>query len=719
MDRSNAASAFHPTPRQPLNDMEAATPVTSSQNDASTAISNGHTTVLNTHGWGRRATNRPLRETWEGLDSTHRFKLQHGGWLADTQVVFIQSDGVPERCACRYCAKAPHMACTHLTVEQREASGRWYACLETNPSAQEPPTDIFSLERFLAENTSTDCSFEDWQSEVESCDWVEHPVDSLVKAVRSAHGRSLHLLSRFEGWCGAEIISRCLLAAHDAFIKRVHNIKTPKRRPNERFTQMRPEWEKFLIDNIRQLYGEIGLKEPPPILSQDCVAGYADRLEEKLPPTMTVSDKWYFYKNGVWRNEDTDPYQPLALSLLPRDRQSARNGHEVLKTLEMRRQTDGTTLISCYRFDGEGAVIVNCANGVLRVTATSVSLLEHDARYRFTGQLTASYRPESQCDNFLAALEAALPQEGDVEAVQWWSGYFIYPSSKHRVALVCFGPTQAGKSTIFEYGIGSVFGYNPARGNKEISELFTSVSLSDICAENGYSLPSLKGAAINLGGELNPDEIAGSDRLKSLIGGEAIVVREIYGKPTRMTAYTVKLVFLANHLPRFKSGSDAELSRLRFLLFNHPPTRIDPDLKLRVAKEADGVFSQFMVPGLQMILNGSPVPEGGAESRRLRSRFAINNDPIATFVQSCCVLERGATELKSRLARAFAFYAETHDLSEKLVESRTFFKILKGRFADIEDYRPRTDGRERRVRGIRLQDGVELAEERFDQLRQI
>src|SRR5690606_33887765 len=103
---------------------------------------------------------------------------------------------------------------------------------------------------------------------------------------------------------------------------------------------------------------------------------------------------------GVWRKKEIDPYRPIALSVLPRERQSARNAQELLKTVEGRRQVERSSLRTCYLFY-EDAVLINCANGVLRVTADDITLGEHDARYNFTGQLAASYCPETECENFL------------------------------------------------------------------------------------------------------------------------------------------------------------------------------------------------------------------------------------------------------------------------------------------------------------------------------
>ena len=51
-----------------------------------------------------------------------------------------------------------------------------------------------------------------------------------------------------------------------------------------------------------------------------------------------------------------------------------------------------------------------------------------------------------------------------------------------------------------------------------------------------------------------------------------------------------KLMFLANSLPRFKHGTDAELRRARFLRFDVLPTEKDVTLKSKLTSERDGIF---------------------------------------------------------------------------------------------------------------------------------
>lgn len=422
-------------------------------------------------------------------------------------------------------------------------------------------------------------------------------------------------------------------------------------------------------------------------------------LEQIISPTCAVAHDLYSYNNGVWNQVEWNTYRQPALEVLPHNHKKNSMAEELLRTLEAKNQVKRCLFKSCYCFDGSDAVLVNCGNGILRVTGTSCALLPHDPKHYFTGQLLAKYDPDSSCNLFTATLFDALPDEKDADALGWWAGYMLFPSLKYKVCLICLGLSDTRKSTLVENGLGSVF----------TSAIKCSLSMSDICAENGYSLPSLQYAAVNIGGELNASEVAESMAWKILVGGERMRVRSIRGKPYEMSDYTVKLIFLSNHMPRFKAGTDAEFNRTRFIRFGVVVKDKDDGLRWRMQEqERDGIFTQFMVPGLQRILRGEPVPEGSAASQAARQEFFLGNDPYKAFVTQCCDLYPNAVEPKDRLQGAFRAFARKYDLGDKIVESG--LRVLRERLALKVCRRGGRQYQEYCIEGIKLKDGVEIEE---------
>jgi phage/plasmid-associated DNA primase len=161
-----------------------------------------------------------------------------------------------------------------------------------------------------------------------------------------------------------------------------------------------------------------------------------------------------------------------------------------------------------------------------------------------------------------------------------------------------------------------------------------------------------------------------------------------------------KLWFLANSLPRFKNGTEAELRRTRFLRFESKPAKPDVTLKQRVGMEAEGVFI-LMVQHLQMLLTLDRIPVGGAHSQAVHTRFQVSNDPLGTFIRRHCTLSPTEEVLKTALATSFKSYCELHSLPTKINDA--FFKQLYEREPNVTDDRVTKDGqRVHLVKGISL-----------------
>jgi phage/plasmid-associated DNA primase len=316
---------------------------------------------------------------------------------------------------------------------------------------------------------------------------------------------------------------------------------------------------------------------------------------------------------------------------------------------------------SFYQFEDEAktVVLLNCKNGVLRVTSESAELLpSSDDNYGFTERLLAAYAPEAECPMFNETLEAALPDREDQEALAWWGGYTLLPEIRFKAALVCKGDSDTRKSTLVDNGLGCVF---PESAR-------TSYDLSEICDDKGYELPSLVNAAVNIGGELDAGDIPNSHVFKTIAAGEPIHVRPIKQAPYHVTCYATKLVFLSNSQTRFKAGTDAEYNRLYFLSFGVKFTAKDETFRHRMAQqEKDGILSQVMVPGLQWVLASSCPPAGGVASRLLRETFRGRNDPLAAFIRQCCVEHANAFVPKTVLKEAYSAFLAEQDFSRKLI----------------------------------------------------
>ena len=424
---------------------------------------------------------------------------------------------------------------------------------------------------------------------------------------------------------------------------------------------------------------------------------FATLLASKLPPVKTVGDVWHVFSNGVWRPLEADTLKPQALAILPEHWRTIRRANTLLEHITAAKQTDASTFKGFYAFDADGVVLINANNGLVRVTGNGFELQAHAPDYHFTRQTVARFDPEATAPLFNRVLCEVLPDAQDRELFQLCLGNFLFPDCRFETALVCYGEAGRGKSTVAD-PVASALGL----------DLVCRLSMSQVCDPRSYHLPSLRFAAVNLGTELTTADIAESGNFKTLVSGEPIEARPIYAKPFVMQT-ACKLWFLANSLPRFRYGTEAELRRTRFLRFDVQPPEIDVTLKTRLAAELDGVLL-FMLDGLRQLLTLPEIPLGGRESRAVHERFRISNDPVGAFVRTRCLLAPEARVTKDTLREAYGEFCTRHELSTECRE--WFFRVLFERFTSLRETHPRVAGdRVKCVAGVQLRSTVNLDSE--------
>jgi phage/plasmid-associated DNA primase len=297
-----------------------------------------------------------------------------------------------------------------------------------------------------------------------------------------------------------------------------------------------------------------GSDEPEAVLDQKATETQLARvLQSKLPPLRCVGEDWLVYREGVWGKTRKDEFKPLALSIQHETARKARNAIEILKHAEFANQTSGKEFRS-FHFEQDGEIFLNCANCVLTVSHEHIRELPHSEKYLFTRKLAAAYDPKAECPNFDRALQEALPDPADIDSIRCFSGYILFPDFRYEVALICYGDSDTAKSTV-STGIEAALG----------PDLVTKCSLAQISNPENKNPAKLGNAALNLSTELDAVEV-GSEIFKMIVSGEAIDADRKYRDSITLSA-TCKLWFNSNHLPRFRSGTDAEQKRTRIIRF--------------------------------------------------------------------------------------------------------------------------------------------------------
>jgi phage/plasmid-associated DNA primase len=152
-------------------------------------------------------------------------------------------------------------------------------------------------------------------------------------------------------------------------------------------------------------------------------------------------------------------------------------------------------------------------------------------------------------------------------------------------------------------------------------------------------------------------------------------------------------------MPRFKSGTDAEYRRAKFIAFMRKPDAPDRELANRLSKERDAVFA-WAVEGLRCILEGVSAPEGSDESQAVLTRFKLSNDPLGCFVEERCILSPEIEVTKDSFVNEMNSFLESYGFPQKTKEA--LFKLLYERYPEVRAIRHRNRKPDAYIAGIGL-----------------
>jgi P4 family phage/plasmid primase-like protien len=417
----------------------------------------------------------------------------------------------------------------------------------------------------------------------------------------------------------------------------------------------------------------------------------AAALRSKIGSVRCVEDKWFVEKGGVWFPRSRDEFRPLALEFLPDQFKTHRNSCEVLKRLESEQQTTHEAFCGAAKFNVDHHPLISAQNETLCITPNGVLNWPTRAEEGFTVALPIEYAPNATSPLFDRVLKEAVPDEADRELFLDVLATALIPDCRYEAALVVIGEAGTGKSTVMA-PMPAIFG-----------AACSSLSMADLCHHLGYKLALLRHRMINLATELNTLELDDSGLFKQLVSGEWFTARPIYGKPFEMCS-TATLVFLANSLPRFKSGTDAEVRRLRFVRFDRKVSNPDLTLKDKIVSEAPGIFAELVRRASELIA-GRRLTKQSDWGRETAQRFSVSNDPVGQFVTTECRLGAELSCDKDVLYEEFRKFREGNGISERF-DSSAFFRTLYDRFTAVQQRKIRSDvGRKRVIVGIDLDEG--------------
>lgn len=301
--------------------------------------------------------------------------------------------------------------------------------------------------------------------------------------------------------------------------------------------------------------------------------------------TMFTRGAWYRYHTGAWQVINPLYIEKEIWAILEEhekggDFKSTGNTHaSVVKYVKSQlfipqEQVDST----------ENENLVNMTNGVLKTNEGN--LYPHNPGYYMTTQLPFDYDPSACAPTWDYYLESALVYPGSnrhdpSEAcfLQEAVGYSLSDSVAHEATFWCFGRGSNGKGVLFHV-LENLSG-----------TAFTALNFNTMKRDQ-YQLADLVGKRLALCSESNvTDEPLEDALIKSLISGDLIKARQIYGEPFAFKS-KAKLWWSMNHLPVVVDSSDGFFRRLNIIPFNQKFERSkDLSLREKLLAELPGIFN--------------------------------------------------------------------------------------------------------------------------------
>jgi len=332
---------------------------------------------------------------------------------------------------------------------------------------------------------------------------------------------------------------------------------------------------------------------------------------------------------------------------------------------------------------------LNVENGTIDLRTGE--LREHRREDLITKLAPVEYDPEATDAAWAYFLQRTTGGDAEFAGfVQRAAGYTLTGDTSEEKLFFPHGPEATGKTTLLE----------PFKAM--LGDYAATADFESFIAKRGDSGPRpdiarLMGARLVLSVEVDEGKRLAEGLVKQLTGGDTVTARHLYRDSVEFRP-TFKLWLAANSRPRVRAEDGALWRRIVQIPFVEqvPEQERDPHLKghLKTDAGARSAILAWAVRGcLEWQRDGLDVPE---RVRDYTADYRRENDPVAEWIDECCLLEPSSVVRADALRSSYEQFAERN--GEKAISAKALGDALAARRLT----RTKHDGR-RAWRGIELQ----------------
>ena len=289
--------------------------------------------------------------------------------------------------------------------------------------------------------------------------------------------------------------------------------------------------------------------------------------------------------------------------------------------------------------------LFNVPNGTIDLATQKIR--PHDPADFLTKMSPVDLDPKATCPRWIAFLKrifcGAPAIIGYLQAVV---GYSLTGSTNEQMALILYGLGENGKTTLIETLL-ALFG----PGEYAAKASFETFLDSDKGGPRD-GLAALAGCRLVVASESAAGRNFNEPLIKEATGGETITARFLY-----KTAFSFEAQFqlwlATNNRPVVREQTHAFWRRLRLIPFVETITAEEkiPDLGEKLKEEELSGILNWALAGCRLYLEeGLVTPESVVSAT---SDYRVDEDPLADFLDSYCVLETEASQPPAPLYQAY------------------------------------------------------------------
>ena len=356
---------------------------------------------------------------------------------------------------------------------------------------------------------------------------------------------------------------------------------------------------------------------------------------------------------------------------------------------EIRKQLQYLCSVREYPFNRHNSrILIPVKNCVLWWDDGEVKILPNSPVFGFTYSLNVNYVPNQKHDRIKAFLESLVNPE-DLEILYEIPAACLV-RTRFPYVYFLYGTGSNGKSTYLNL-------ITDLLGEENVSN----VSLHDLSDHSSrFRAAALIGKLANIFPDLPSTALKDTGIFKALTGDDRITVEKKFKDPFSFRN-TARLIFSANTFPRVKDDSPAFWRRWILVKFPNKFENNPGLLESLTTDEEKSAFLDEILKRLPRILECNPTVNVDARTEWIRT-----SDSVTAFLQDCVVEDKDSYVIKEDLYNAYVEYC--NEMGYEAVSQNAFSRRISSRYPTI---RPRSNGRKRAYKGIRLKTEEEQKKE--------